>query len=83
MSADKMTIVLHRLPAPDREIWRACPLDAEQCGGCGLTPEEAIGWLILNHPGLCGVGSFAWPDRPPMRPGRDRGDGHGYPMGEQ
>lgn len=59
-------------------IWRASLLNASHVGGLGNTPQEALGWLCLNHPQRMGIGEFWWKDRPPKLnvPSAEQ-----YPMG--
>lgn len=77
---ERRTIVLERFPGPGPGLWLACPSDAEHCGGVGGTPEEAIGWMVFNHPQRCGVGSFDWASPPPKLPNPKVNQ---YPTGEQ
>lgn len=79
-SGHGIRIILDRLSPPDRAIWRAFLADADHCGGTGSTPEEAIGWLVFNHPQRCGVGKFDWASTPPGLPNSEAAR---YPSGEQ
>lgn len=50
----------------DVGFWRAYLDNAHHCGGMGETPEEALGWLLFNHPHRFGVNHFDWVTDAPM-----------------
>lgn len=61
-------------------MWRAYLADATHCGGMGNTPEEALGFLCLNHPQRMQIDCFSWIHRPPQLPGHPA---ETYPQGPQ
>jgi hypothetical protein len=76
----RKTIVFTRLPSPDEAFWRAYVSDADHIGGCGKTPEEAAGLMLLYNPQRFGVGEFEWKTPPPEMPHPEVNQ---YPTGAQ
>lgn len=76
MNQDRI-VILEKI---EKAVWRASLEGADHIGGIGTTPEEALGWLCLNHPQRMGIGEFRWEDPPPRLPGHPA---EVYPEGVQ
>lgn len=72
------TIVLEQID--EGKLWQAYLADADHCVGSGVTPEEAIGFLCLNHPQRMGIDEYRWQSPIPQLPGHPT---EMYPRGVQ